>query len=66
MLLTVVRSLWHTTFNNAMFKLQRLYLYRNVDLNLGRGVCDDLVTDEFLCMVVGCALGTDVSMSLDV
>ena len=31
-----------------------------VNLSLGREGCQHAVTDEFLCMVAGCALGTDV------
>ena len=35
-------------------------------LCLGRVDCHRAVIDEFLCMVAGCALVTDVYMSLDV
>ena len=32
-----------------------------VNLGLGREDCQHAVRDEFLCMVTGCVLGTDVS-----
>ena len=40
--------------------LQRL----KTNLGLGQKDCQHIVIDEFLCMVTGCALGTDVCHSM--
>ena len=45
--------------NSTWFKVNKIPLLK-VNLGLGREDCQRALIDEFLCMVTGCALGTDV------
>ena len=42
-------------------ELKKLTGARKANLGLGRENCQHAVIDEFLCLVSGCALGTDIS-----
>ena len=40
--------------------VKQINIYLMTNIGLGREDCQHVVKDEFLCMVVGCALGTIV------
>ena len=39
-----------------------MFAFSKANLGLGREDCQQAVIDEFLCMVAGCALGTDYAI----
>ena len=51
---------WTANYFNMLHNMLNAIYDLKTNLGLGREDCQQAVIDDFLCMVAGCALGTDV------